>query len=298
MCEVSKCCLCISLYNGCIISAFVTIAVSVCQTTIFSLILYLAYNSNSYTTGGGGDDESSAFPNDTIFSAENETDLADGASYSFSSKICPFGFVHLIVSNKSHHRSHIKDVGHEEVDLDSINATLKPFSNLTVVGGTKCVAPVPSMLCCMVVASFLYGIVGGILMIGVRKGVSQLLSIWFFYTVGYNILALVVGLLDGVYSGAADISSYVVCFVTLYCIVVVDSYYEKVLIGTEETRASAAQNTFSPQPGLVVVKLSPQSDLLDNNISSVRLLPHNGHIDDGGGEGSVTEPFLGGGLQS
>lgn len=56
-----------------------------------------------------------------------------------------------------------------------------------------------------------------------------MLSVWFFYTVFYNILALVVVLLDGVYTGAADISSYVVCVVTVYCIVVVDSYYEKVV---------------------------------------------------------------------
>ncbi|KAF2361536.1 hypothetical protein FHG87_007715, partial [Trinorchestia longiramus] len=293
MCEVNKCCLCISLYNGCLISAVVTIAVSVCQTTIFSLILYIAYNSNSYTTGDEGGDGSTAFPNDTFPATDNDTDLIDGASYSFSSKLCPFGFVPLFVSNKSQlsQGGTDEEVEEEEVELEDV--TLKPVANLTMLSITKCVAPEPSMLCCMVVASFLYGIVGGVLFIGVRKGVSQMLSIWFFYTVGYNILALVVGLLDGVYTGAADVSSYVVCFITVYCIVVVDSYYEKVLIGTEETRANAVQNSFSQQPGLVVVKSSPQSDLLDNNISSVRLLPHNGHIDDGGGEGSVTEPFLG-----
>ena len=63
----------------------------------------------------------------------------------------------------------------------------------------------------------------------VVQGVSQMLSVWCFYTVGYNILAMVVCLLDGVYTGAADVSSYVVCAVTVYCIVVVDSYYEKVV---------------------------------------------------------------------
>lgn len=57
---------------------------------------------------------------------------------------------------------------------------------------------------------------------------SWQLSIWFFYTVGYDLFMLIVALTDGVYTSFSDISSYVVCLVTTYCVIVVDSYYEKV----------------------------------------------------------------------
>lgn len=39
---------------------------------------------------------------------------------------------------------------------------------------------------------------------------------------------LIVALTDGVYTSFSDISSYVVCLITTYCVIVVDSYYEKV----------------------------------------------------------------------
>lgn len=102
----------------------------------------------------------------------------------------------------------------------------------------------------LVIASCLYAPVGILLMIGVKnvgigsggdvgaagaglivvclQGATCLLSTWFFYTVGYNLVTLIVALTDGVYTGAADVSSYLVCLVTVYCIIVVDSYYEKV----------------------------------------------------------------------
>lgn len=62
---------------------------------------------------------------------------------------------------------------------------------------------------------------------------SWQLSIWFFYTVGYDLFMLIVALTDGVYTSFSDISSYVVCLVTTYCVIVVDSYYEKVGMGRE-----------------------------------------------------------------
>ncbi|KAK4325059.1 hypothetical protein Pmani_004330, partial [Petrolisthes manimaculis] len=58
--------------------------------------------------------------------------------------------------------------------------------------------------------------------------VSWQLSIWFFYTVAYDLFLLIVAVIDGVYTSFSDISSYVVCLVTTYCVIVVDSYYEKV----------------------------------------------------------------------
>ena len=60
---------------------------------------------------------------------------------------------------------------------------------------------------------------------------SWQLSIWFFYTVGYDLFMLIVALTDGVYTSFSDISSYVVCLITTYCVIVVDSYYEKVCKG-------------------------------------------------------------------
>lgn len=42
---------------------------------------------------------------------------------------------------------------------------------------------------------------------------------------------LIVALTDGVYTSFSDISSYVVCLITTYCVIVVDSYYEKVRKG-------------------------------------------------------------------
>ncbi|KAK3867491.1 hypothetical protein Pcinc_027061 [Petrolisthes cinctipes] len=67
------------------------------------------------------------------------------------------------------------------------------------------------------------------------KNVSWQLSIWFFYTVAYDLLLLIVAVIDGVYTSFSDISSYVVCLVTTYCVIVVDSYYEKVRLDDGRT---------------------------------------------------------------
>lgn len=121
-------------------------AVSVCQTTIFSLILFIAYNSNSYG-GDNGDDASPSFPNDTFSSMENETERVDPESYSFSSKLCPFGFIPLFVSNKSQMAKlkQMDDVSTEEFENSGEgDEIVLPFANLTMVNVTtftKCVAP-------------------------------------------------------------------------------------------------------------------------------------------------------------
>lgn len=120
-------------------------AVSVCQTTIFSFILFIAYNSNSYTSGDSPDEASNIFPNDTFPQLEvNETDLANPASYSFSSNHCPFGFEPLLVSNntpmtQSKVQSEFNEtLIDENIELDGLDMTLKPYANTSYI---KCVAP-------------------------------------------------------------------------------------------------------------------------------------------------------------
>ncbi|XP_045104342.1 cell wall integrity and stress response component 3-like [Portunus trituberculatus] len=157
--------------------------------------------------------------------------------------------------------------------IDDHNAT-KPSPS--EVAGTRtpprinCGAPAPSpaphppppppagqgVLWSLVVASALYSLVGGLLVVAVLNYVSWQLSIWFFYTVGYDLFMLIVALTDGVYTSFSDISSYVVCLITTYCVIVVDSYYEKLL---HDERVDKASGGGRRRSSLVIVRSSPDS---------------------------------------
>nr|XP_045607724.1 uncharacterized protein LOC123764231 [Procambarus clarkii] len=118
-----------------------------------------------------------------------------------------------------------------------------------------CAAPGQGVLWALVVVSALYSVVGGLLIVAVLWCVSWQLSIWFFYTVFYDLFMLIVAMTDGVYTSFSDISSYVVCLVTTYCVIVVDSYYEKVLQDERLDKSGQARRRSS----LVIVRSSPDS---------------------------------------
>ena len=110
----------------------------------------MAHNSTSYTSGEPAEDTSLTFPNDT-FIFENETDSSDAAAYSFSSKLCPFGFEPLLLSNKS---SKDTSIGGTAVDQDTglpdlTNLTTRSLTNISAVDkkvkAVKCQAPGESM---------------------------------------------------------------------------------------------------------------------------------------------------------
>lgn len=117
------------------------------------MILFIAlYNSSSYTSGDTDDGASLTFPNDTIPSLDNETDLSDPAAYSFSSKLCPFGFEPLFVSNKTQVKqikvgaaaaSSAEAADGEEVTDGEVEVTRITQTNITlpIMKATKCVAP-------------------------------------------------------------------------------------------------------------------------------------------------------------
>ncbi|RXG58010.1 hypothetical protein Avbf_04413, partial [Armadillidium vulgare] len=259
MCEVGSFCGCISLYKGCYIIGFVTIVAGAIQCLIFSLILFESYDSFSSSS-------SNLNKTKTVVSE----DLDGSSFYSFSSRLCPFGFIPLAkriknkttpdfgnivnVTTNSNGNNSFQLGSPDDVGLDnetgfnsgigstgstgttgsagsagSIGSTGSSNPQVTNSSITKisCLAPTQGVLWSLVVASAIYPLVGVILMIGVKNGATCLLSTWFFYTVGYNLLALIVALTDGVYTGAADVSSYFFCLMTAYCIIVVDSYYEK-----------------------------------------------------------------------
>ncbi|KAK8749082.1 hypothetical protein OTU49_015664 [Cherax quadricarinatus] len=118
-----------------------------------------------------------------------------------------------------------------------------------------CAAPGQGVLWALVVVSALYSLAGGLLIVAVLWCVSWQLSIWFFYTVGFDLFMLIVAMADGVYTSFSDISSYVVCLVTTYCVIVVDSYYEKLLHDERLEKAGQGRR----QSSLVIVRSSPDS---------------------------------------
>ncbi|XP_042875968.1 uncharacterized protein LOC122255757 [Penaeus japonicus] len=122
---------------------------------------------------------------------------------------------------------------------------------------SECAAPGQGVLWALVVASGIYMVVGGILIVAILWSITWQLSIWFFYTVGYNLFTLIVAMTDGDYTSLPDISSYVTCIITTYCVIVVDSYYERVLILQEERVDKTGPSR--RRSSLVIVRSSPDS---------------------------------------
>ncbi|XP_037804880.1 uncharacterized protein LOC119599210 [Penaeus monodon] len=120
---------------------------------------------------------------------------------------------------------------------------------------SECAAPGQGVLWALVVASGIYMVVGGILIVAILWSITWQLSIWFFYTVGYNLFTLIVAMTDGDYTSLPDISSYVTCIITTYCVIVVDSYYERVLQEERVEKAGPSRRRSS----LVIVRSSPES---------------------------------------
>lgn len=117
---------------------------SITQATIFSFILVIAYNSNSYTSGD--EPEETIAQNVTFLQAEtNDTVNDETASYSFSSKLCPFGFEPLLITAKRQLSAQAESTtkvskydGQE--DQEMMPLTNISFGNVTT-SVTNCVAP-------------------------------------------------------------------------------------------------------------------------------------------------------------
>ncbi|XP_064093450.1 uncharacterized protein LOC135206130 [Macrobrachium nipponense] len=138
----------------------------------------------------------------------------------------------------------------------SVSSSSAPASNRTRGPRVRCAAQGQGLLWALVVASALYTLVGILLIFAILYCVSWQLSIWFFYTVGYNLFTLIVALMDGSYTNPPDISSYVVCVIMTYCVSIVDSYYEKQLLHDERTDKSGPGRRRS---SLVIVRSSPDT---------------------------------------
>ncbi|XP_068213238.1 uncharacterized protein [Palaemon carinicauda] len=130
------------------------------------------------------------------------------------------------------------------------------LNNATRGTRVKCAAQGQGLLWALVVASALYTLVGILLIFAILYCVSWQLSIWFFYTVGYNLFTLIVAMMDGNYTNPPDISSYVVCVVMMYCVSIVDSYYEKQLLEDERVDKSGPGRRRS---SVVIVRSSPDT---------------------------------------